>query len=206
MSNFIFIHNTNNLLGEKLISSFKDNPLNSIVINEYKNIKSKLQEDNIFIFNTDFTNELKNLTEDYADQLCNKLENIFKMLQSITNELIYAEKKGKFLFITTNPKTLNLVDAPCAPIYDEAIFSLVKSLTKELNSFNLRFNAITLDSIFEEMDKTSLRNYAKKMKPIASRKTPTKLDALINQIHEIVFSNSNLLSGTIYNIGEGMYV
>ena len=219
----VFLHNINNILGESLVDFFlKDENTVSVFkqqndsnflpnktkdLNFLKNpddLKFYIQDENIFLFNTKFLNEIDFLNENYAASLCENLNEIFDFTNNICKFLIETGKKGKFVFITVNPTLGNIFDFPIAPINDEAIHSFVKSLVKEITPFNILVNAVCIDPIFEMLDKEQLRNYRKKMRIYSIQKSPTRIQEILDSIRYILANDSHLFSGKIYYLGEGM--
>ena len=114
------------------------------------------------------------------------------------------DKRGKFLFITTNPSISHLSEFPISPIYDEAVHSLIRSLAKEFKSVHLAFHGICIEPIFEMLDKNELRDYRKKMKVYAMQKSPIKLEVLMAFIKNLALTDLRLASGNIFYIAEGL--
>jgi len=230
--NFVCLLNHENVVGETLLKGFS-NLLDTEVavltnhssaadntINERLNvglvslctandnfeeiIKSKLNEDNIFIFNSRFINELEEVDINYSDRVCDELNNLFRVIKVLITNLHKEDKRGKFLFITTNPSISHSSEFPISPIYDEAIHSLIRSLAKEFRSNQLAFHGICIEPIFEMIDKNELRNYRKKMKVHGMQKSPIKLDALASFIRNLAMTDLRLTSGNIFYIAEGL--
>jgi len=167
-------------------------------------IKGKLRDDNIFIFNSRFINELTEVDINYSDKICGELNFLFRTIQALINILLREDKKGKFLFITTNPSISHLSNFPISPIYDEAVHSLVRSLAKEFKSVHLAFHGICIEPILKMINRNEIRDYRKKMKVYAMQKSPIKLDALTSFIKNLVLTDLRLTSGNIFYIAEGM--
>ena len=195
----IFLINHNNFLGQKIEEKF-----------QAKNIAGKsfkeeyLEEENTFIFNSILNDEIVN--EINIENILFQLDKTFTQVQQIIKILLKNQKKAKFIFITTNSKLNNIVNFHYAPIYEESIYAFVKSLTKEFNPFKLSFNALALEPIAEMIEKDDKKNYRRKMKNIALRKTPTKIEDFLVLLDEIIHSKSKLLSGTVLSVGEGLFV
>ena len=187
-----FVYNIDNLLGEKLIVSFSAKKLDS------KSLKI-FDDENVFIFNTKFSNEIDLLDEKYASELCHEFQEIFKLTKAICSKLLEDGKKGKFVFLTVNSSLANVSNFPAAPIRDEAIHSFVKSLAKEMSSFGIIFNVLCIDPIFEMFDINELKLYRKNMKSFSSQKSPMKLEDVVELIKHIISSDSTLLSGMVYS-------
>jgi len=167
-------------------------------------IKVKLGDDNIFIFNSKFINELKEVDINYSDKICGELNHLFRTIKALINILRREDKRGKFLFITTNPSISHLSEFPISPIYDEAVHSLIRSLAKEFKSVHLAFHGICIEPIFEMLDKNELRDYRKKMKVYAMQKSPIKLEVLMAFIKNLALTDLRLASGNILYIAEGL--
>jgi NAD(P)-dependent dehydrogenase (short-subunit alcohol dehydrogenase family) len=201
---FVFLKNTDNLLGKKLVDFFSQDEKNAVLISEGNDLKLKLQDENVFVFNTQFLNESALLTEDYGAKLSDNLNKIFEMTNTICKALIESGKKGKIIFVTVNPSLGNTIDFPTAPINDEAIHSFVKTLAKELTPFGIIVNAICLDPVFEMLDKSILKIFRRKMRVYAIQKSPTKLVEILDAFKYVLANDSHLFSGKIYYLGEGM--
>lgn len=229
---FVVLFNPNNAVGEEILKIFRgdknslfalippwlgkentsslaltemeDVPADTYNDNFEETIRSELQENNIFIFNSEFIDECKAMSKGYADKLSLKLKFIFKIVKSLCKLLIGKNKGGKFFFITVNPGVSNILDFPTAPIYDEAIHSFLRSLAKEFNPFNLIFNGLCVEPVLELMDKSELRTYRNKMKIYAMKKDPIKAQELAAFIKNISINNLSLSSGNIYCLGQGM--
>ncbi len=222
----VFIQNWQNELGKSLINNFLRNSQNKIILadenkkvyNDFgdeKNIEIlqdldsvknffQDQDENIFIFNTKFINELENADENYISELNFELQRTFETVKILCKNLLDANRKGKFIFLTVNP-TLNLaIDFPIAPIHDEAIHSFIKTLAKEMSALDFTFNAICLEPIFEMLTRDQIKSYRRKMQIYATRKNPVSFDELFNFIEYVSLSTTNILSGAIFYIGSGM--
>lgn len=167
-------------------------------------IKSKLKDDNIFIFNSKFINELEEVDINYSEKICGELSHLFRTIKALINILRREDKRGKFLFITTNPSISNSSKFPISPIYDEAIHSLIRSLTKEFKSAQIAFHGICIEPICEMLDRNELRDYRKKMKVYAMQKSPIKLEVLTAFIKNLALTDLRLASGNILYIAEGL--
>jgi short-subunit dehydrogenase involved in D-alanine esterification of teichoic acids len=199
----IFLYNSKNLLGESLIEFFLKDESN-VVETTFDDFKDKMQDENVFIFNTSFLNEIDLINENYANEIIENLDKIFELTNLICKCLIETGKKGKFVFITTNPSLGNIIDFPTAPINDEAIHSFVKSLTKEMTPFNIIVNAVCVEPILEMLDKDELKIYRRKMKFYGVKKAPMKISEFLDAMQYVLANESHLFSGKIYYLGEGM--
>ncbi|MCP3659182.1 MAG: hypothetical protein GY830_02225 [Bacteroidetes bacterium] len=184
----IFLDHANNLIGKKILTTF----------NASLNLTN---EQNTFIFNTYLNNET--LKESEINTIIAKLDKLFQTTQIIISRQVHTNKSAKFFFITTNSRLHNITDFKYAPIYDEAVHSFVKSMSKEFNAFNLNFNAICLDPIAEMLTKPEKRTYGLNMRNIVTKKTPTKLDELMLLLKELITAKTSLLSGTVFTVGAG---
>ena len=229
--NFVGLINHENAVGEALLKGFSqlldtevavltnstasaDNPkdeqnfgsvsLSAADENFADLIKSKLKDDNVFIFNSKFINELKEVDINYSDQICVELKHLFRTIKILINALLLADKRGKILFITTNPSISHSSDFPISPIYDEAVHSLIRSLAKEFKSAQIAFHGICVEPIFEMIAQSELRDYRKKMKVYAMQKSPIKLEALTAFIKNLVLTDLRLASGNIFYVAEGL--
>jgi len=200
----VFIKNNENIVGERLIDFFSKDKTNTLLFKktfQLENIKSELQDENIFIFNSKFLNEIELLNEDYASEICENLNEIFRLTKYICQALIESGKKGKFVFITVNSSIQNILDINTSPITDEAIHSFVKSIAKEMSPFNIVFNAVCINPIAEMLAPEQIRSYRKKMNIFGPKKLPLKLEELIESINYITTNKSMLFSGQIYFLG-----
>lgn len=209
--NFISLLNHENVVGEALLKGFSqllDTEVailtNSTNDNFEEFIKSKLKDDNIFIFNSKFINELKEVDINYSDKICAQLNSLFRTIKILISAVLLRDKRGKVLFITTNPGISHSSDFPISPIYDEAIHSLIRSLAKEFKSDQIAFHGICVEPIFEMIDKAELKSYRKKMKVYGTQKSPIKLDALVSFIRNVALTDLRLSSGNIFYIAEGL--
>jgi hypothetical protein len=206
--NFVGLINHENMVGETLLKSFSGLSNTEVAVLTNANlgelIKEKLQDDNFFIFNSRFINELEEVDINYTEKVCSELNNIFRVIKGLIHNLHKADKRAKFLFITTNPGISHLVSFPVSPIYDEAIHSLVHSLAKEFRPSQFAFHGICIEPISEMLDKDELRNYRRKMKVHGMQKNPIRLDALTSFIKNLAFTDFRLASGNIFYIAEGM--
>jgi len=211
--NLIGVVNPKNVVGEALLKSFSDLPgaeafamtVNSFDIEDFEDlIRTKLKEDNIFIFNSKFTDELKEVDINYADRVCAELGDLFRAIKKLTNLLLREGKKGKFIFITTNPSISHSSSFPISPIYDGAVHSLVRSLAKEFKSTQLIFHGVCIEPVCEMINESELRDYQRRMKVYAMRKRPIRLEALADFIKNVALTNLGLSSGSIFYIGEGL--
>lgn len=209
----VFLYNTNNFVGESLVGFFSNNDQNTVLIADKfsaEKLQKNIQDENIFILNSQFFDEknLLDLEPNYSTILCNSLNKIFESTQNIVKLLTSSNKPGKLIFITVTPSLNNIFDAdstfPTAPIHDEAIHSFVKSLSKEISPFNITTTAISLEPIFEMLDKETLKTYRKKMKVYAIKKSPMKINELMTAVEYIASNNSHLFSGKVHYLGEGM--
>ena len=203
--NFICLHSQNNLVEQAIaqeFSSFHDT--NFLMLKDICSLDEHLTENNIFIFNSRFVNELQDINVNYADKICEELGRLFKIIKMMIGSLQRADKTGKFIFITTNPGISHATAFPISPIYDEAIHSLVRSLAKEFKSAQIAFHGICLEPVFEMIDQCELRDYRKKMKVYAMQKSPLRMAALISLIKSLVVADFRLTSGNILYIAEGL--
>ncbi len=184
--------------------SFDSNFLSISNDNFEELIKSKLKDNNIFIFNSKFINELEEIDINYSDKICGELNHLFRTIKALINILRREDKRGKFLFITTNPSISHSSKFPISPIYDEAIHSLIRSLAKEFKAAQVAFHGICIEPIFEMLDKNELRDYRKKMKVYAMQKSPIKLEVLTAFIKNLALTDLRLASGNILYIAEGL--
>lgn len=223
--NLFFLENIDNFLGRHFIEYFsnkKDNKLfildkyifnsenkfieNDIkILENYLNIEKFLSEENIFVFNTNFINEYENFNEKYIDELISDLNSKFEMVKFICRKLIENKQKATFYFFSINTTLHNAIDFPIAPIRDESIFSFIKSISKEMTSFDIFFNGVCIDPIFEMLTKDQIRNYRRNMSLYSLRKNPTKIQDLLKFIENLFLNRTKLSSGSIYNIGDGMF-
>lgn len=211
MRNFVGLFNHENAVGEALFRGFsrlletEAAVLTDVTAENFENlIKSKLKDDNVFIFNSQFMDELKGVDLDYSDKICLELNHLFRTLQTLIKALLVKDKRGKFLFITTNPSVSHCLDFPISPIHDEAIHSLIRSLAKEFKSAQIAFHGICVEPIFEMVDKIELQSYRKKMKVYGLQKSPIKLDALVSFVKNVALTDFRPSSGHIFYIAEGL--
>lgn len=230
--NFICLLNHENLVGETLLKGFSqlsdrevavlinsssdidnsvDEGISSSLVslcitndNFEELIRSRLSDENIFIFNSKFINEFKKVDINYADDICGELNHLFRTIKALINILLREDKSGKFLFITTNPSISHSSDFPTSPIYDEAIHSLIRSLAKEFKSVHASFHGVCIEPVFEMIDKSELREYRREMRIYAMQKSPIKLDALVSFIKNLALTDLRLASGNIFYIAEGL--
>lgn len=207
--NFVCLFNHENVVGEALLKGFSGNldtevSLNIANDNFEEFIKSKLKDDNILIFNSKFINELKEVDIYYSDRICAQLNSLFRILKIFLKILLTQGKRGKILFITTNPSISHSSGFPVSPIYDEAVHSLVRSLAKEFKPAQVAFHGICVEPIFEMLDKNELKGYRKKMKVYGMQKSPMKLDALVSFVKNVALTDLRLSSGNIFYIAEGL--
>ena len=167
-------------------------------------IKDSLSENNIFIFNSNFIDEMKQVGLSYSQAICDQLNELFKSIKLIISILNREGKSGKFLFITTNPGISHSCNFPTSPIYDEALHALIRSLAKEFKSSQIAFHGICTESIFEMVDKSELRDYRRKMKVYAMQKSPVKLAVLVALIKNLALTDFRLTSGNILYVAEGL--
>lgn len=203
--NFICLHSQNNLVEQAIAQEFSNfHDTNFLMLNDICSLDEHLTENNIFIFNSRFVNELQDINVNYADKICEELGRLFKIIKMMIGSLQRADKTGKFIFITTNPGISHATAFPISPIYDEAIHSLVRSLAKEFKSAQIAFHGICLEPVFEMIDQCELRDYRKKMKVYAMQKSPLRMAALISLIKSLVVADFRLTSGNILYIAEGL--
>jgi len=230
--NFVCVQNYKNLVGSAILRGFSQLPNIEIAVLENassgkgkstndekhsgviflsmeddgfeESVKKKLTENNVFIFNSKFINELEEIDVNYSDRVCDELNNLFRVLKKLIGLLYREDKKGKFLFITTNPGISHSSDFPTSPIYDEAIHALIRSLAKEFKSAQIAFHGLCIEAIFEMVDKSELRDYRTKMKVYATQKSPIKSDVLIAFIKNLVLTDFRLTSGNILYVAEGL--
>ncbi|MDR0675603.1 MAG: hypothetical protein LBF97_00990 [Elusimicrobiota bacterium] len=174
------------------------------IIKNHLDLDLYLKDDNIFIFNTDFSDEYKEFGENYIDKVVLKLNEIFEITKNLCVKLIENRQKASFYFFTVNPTIYKAIDFPVAPIFDEAIHSFIKSMAKEMTSFDIYFYGICLDPIFEMLNIEQIKSYRKIMSIYSLRKAPTKINDLLNTIQIFFKNRTKLFSGNIYNIGDGM--
>ncbi len=230
--NFICLQNHKNLVGDAILKEFspllntevavlqdscseennaiapqQDPNLTSLFFEDGRfeeMVKIRLTENNIFIFNSKFINELQEVSINYSDKICDELNNLFRTIKALISVLHREDKKGKFLFITTNPGISHSCEFPISPIYDEAVHSLIRSLAKEFKSVQISFHGICIEPIFEMVDKSELRNYRRKMKVYAMQKSPIKLAVLVSLIKNLALIDFRLTSGNILYVAEGL--
>ncbi len=203
--NFVCLHSQNNLVEQAIAQEFsKFEDTDFMMLEDNCLLEKHLTENNIFIFNSRFVNELQDVNVNYADRICEELGQLFQRIKMIVGLLQRADKTGKFIFITTNPGISHATAFPISPIYDEAVHSLVRSLAKEFKSAQIAFHGICLEPIFEMIDKSELRDYRKKMKVYAMQKSPLKMAALICLIKNLAVADFRLTSGNILYISEGL--
>jgi hypothetical protein len=203
--NFICLHSQNNLVEQAIAQEFSNfHDTNFLMLKDICSLDEHLTENNIFIFNSRFVNELQDINVNYADKICEELGRLFKIIKMMIGSLQRADKTGKFIFITTNPGISHATAFPISPIYDEAIHSLVRSLAKEFKSAQIAFHGICLEPVFEMIDQCELRDYRKKMKVYAMQKSPLRMAALISLIKSLVVADFRLTSGNILYIAEGL--
>ena len=212
--NCVGLFNYENAVGEALLKGFSPlldtevavltNSPNIVNYNFAELIKNKLKDDNTFIFNSKFVNELKEVDIHYADKICDELNHLFRTIKILINALLLADKRGKMLFITTNPSISHSSGFPISPIYDEAIHALIRSLAKEFKPAQIAFHGICVEPIFEMIDKSELRDYRKKMKVYGMQKSPIKLEALVSFIKNVASTDLRPSSGNIFYIAEGL--
>lgn len=212
MANFIGLFNRENILGEKIYKTLSELSETTVVTSISNTIDASFREkikmsqgDNgVFIFNSNFTNELNEIGFEYSEKICAELGSLFKTLKELCLFSIQTGIKTKFIFITTNPSVSSMSKFPVSPIYDEAIHSLIRSLAKELKPFGLSFLGICTEPIFELISKEELRNYRKGMRIYAFKKSPIKLNEFASLIKNLVLNDFSLTSGNIFYIGEGL--
>ena len=205
---FVCVFNHQNVVGETLVKGFSGLLDTGLVVTtgplSDELVKDKLKEDNIFIFNSKFVNELKEVDIHYSDKVCDQLNGLFRTIKKLIHVLLTEGKRGKFLFITTNPSISHASSFPISPIYDEAVHSLIRSLAKEFKSSQLVFHGICIEPVFEMLEKKEIREYQKKMKVYAMQKRPIKLEALMGFIKNVALTDLGLASGNIFYIAEGL--
>lgn len=167
-------------------------------------IKERLTDENVFIFNSCFAEEMKLLDTGYSQTICDQLNNLFRIIKIITSLLHREGRRGKFLFITTNPGISHCCNFPTSPIYDESVHSLVRTLAKEFRSQNISFHGICTEAVFEMVSKDELRDYRRKMKVYGVQKSPVKLSELTALVKNIALTDFRLASGNILYVGEGL--
>lgn len=203
--NFICLHSQNNLVEQAIAQEFsKFEDTDFMMLKDSCLLEKHLTENNIFIFNSNFFNELQDVNINYADRICEELCQLFQRIKMVIGLLQRADKTGKFIFITTNSGISHATAFPISPIYDEAIHSLVRSLAKEFKSAQIAFHGICLEPVFEMIDQCELRDYRKKMKVYAMQKSPLRMAALISLIKNLVVADFRLTSGNILYIAEGL--
>lgn len=166
-------------------------------------IRERLKANNVFIFNSRLINEMDEVNINYADRIYADLNILFRSTKKLCSILVKEGKGGKFLFITINPSISHMSKFPISPIYDEAVHSLIRSLTKELKPFDLVFNGVCIEPIWELLNDDERKYYRKKMKLYAAKKNPIKLNELADFIKSITLADLSLTSGNIFYIAEG---
>lgn len=167
-------------------------------------IKDRLTTENVFIFNSRFTEEMKCLDIIYSQAICDQFHNLFRIIKIIIGLLHRESQRGKFIFVTTNPGITHGCNFPTSPVYDEGVHSLVRTLAKEFKSQNISFHGICAEAVFEMVAKDELRDYRKKMKVYGAQKSPVKLSELTALVKNIALTDFRLASGNILYVGEGL--
>lgn len=179
--------------------------IEGLKFNEYASLPANEAGD-IFLILSDFKDEMTVDLMQYADDICAEILASTKEIKEIAKYYIQENRKAKFFYVGINSGVRNALNVPISPIKDEAIFSLFKTLDKELSSFGLNFYGIAVESIDEILDLKIKRDYRKDMKVFSTRKSPIKLHALIELIKAIAVHDNSMLSGGLLSCGSGVSI
>ena len=215
--NLFFLQDANNFLRIEIIKYFSnDNRVfllenggekfdkNVTILKNIENVVDFFDKENIFLFGLKFLNEYDIDDISYIDNIIFDLTQKYQFLQFISKNLIERSFKGAFYFFTFHSINLNTSKLPIKPIHDSAIEIFVKTVSKELTTFNIYSYCLRLESIFETMNFQEIRDFRKKMNIFAFRKTPTKILDILSFLNVLFHNNFKLLSGSIINVGDGM--
>ncbi len=206
---FSCIYQGHNFLGDALVASMGD--LGDVLLLPAAEFTvgspswfHRLQAHNTFVYNSEFMNEMDCDLIEYAHAVGMKLSGLFSEIQSLCKVLIAENKTANFFFLTTNPSVRNVLNYPIAPLYDESVHALVKSLAKEMNPFNLHFYGVNMEPLAELLSPADIRAYRRLMKGYAARKTPLRGQDVADYIKNLSLTERGLCSGSIFSIGVGM--
>ncbi len=144
---------------------------------------------------------------DYPYVLERYLTALFGICQRLAQRMVATGRSGTFLCVTTNPSVGLFIPYPTSPILDEAIHSFVRSLSKELASFDIGVFGLCLDPIAECVPDTRLtRWYKKRLSQHGIKKLPIKLADVAGVMDSVLSPGSRPMSGNIIAVGEGSIV